>query len=224
MAYDAFPEAKIDWSKAIKPLPEPETAKLAAEKVQAALDAFVQQQQLTAALSAQPFSSSPMTTTSAYGMLNSLAARHYFWDLAQRADPMRVLMLLRAAKAKLAAGFTQRAGARDERGVEVNHNDPRAVSFCSLGALHRVAAERFGYDGAAVEAAQERLERVMGRSVPSFNDSRDRDTVLNAWDQAITLAEREVAGRYGRVPAAEPPVMPPIMPTYIPRSMVQIVF
>lgn len=219
MAYDAFPEAKIDWSKAIKPLPEPETAKLAAEKVQAALDTFVQQQ-LTATLSAQPLSLSP---TSAYGMLNSLAAGHYFWDLARRADPMRVLMLLRAAKAKLAAGFTQRAGARDEHGVEVHHHDPRAVSFCSLGALHRAAGERLDYDGNLIEAAQEHLERVMGSSVPSFNDSRDRDTVLNAWDRAITLAEREVANKLGRVPAAEPPVMPPIMPTYIPRSMVQIV-
>ncbi len=96
---------------------------------------------------------------------------------------------LKAARAKVEAGWTQRAAARDAAGQAVGWSEPKACSYCSMGALWLVS------DGSADRAELWLIwvlqRRNAGHSVISFNDDRNRtkDDVLKLFDDAIELAK-----------------------------------
>lgn len=86
--------------------------------------------------------------------------------------------------------WTRGAIARDKSRDRVHPTNPKAVCFCSIGALRKVtdridlANEAEGY-----------LKTVMGTHVTIFNDrlARNHAEVLAAWDKAIELARNDEA-------------------------------
>jgi len=106
----------------------------------------------------------------------------------------KTVELLKAARAKVEAGWTQGSAARDADGLKCGWSEGRACSFCAMGALWRVAG------GAELPEATGILERALdgvgawpGMSVISFNDSpyRLKEDVLKLYDVAIEIAGRE---------------------------------
>jgi hypothetical protein len=106
----------------------------------------------------------------------------------------KVVETLKAARAKVEAGWTQRSAARDADGLQCGWADASACSFCAMGALWRVATK------AHLSEATDILERALdgagagpGMSVISFNDSpyRLKEDVLKLYDVAIEIAGRE---------------------------------
>jgi hypothetical protein len=93
--------------------------------------------------------------------------------------------------------------AKDDNKLVCKVEDPRACSFCSLGALARVATVAslaFPPGSRAREQIFENHERafyvlsnfVLTGSVGHWNDTHTHDQVLSVWDQAIkTEAETE---------------------------------
>jgi len=73
-----------------------------------------------------------------------------------------------------------------------NFLDPKAVCFCSLGALNRMGVS---YPLRTRALAVQLLQEVMGTTIPHFNDSRTHADVMLAFDRARKLAhEYDPAG------------------------------
>lgn len=81
-------------------------------------------------------------------------------------------------------------------GTPVDSQDPRAVCFCSFGALYRVLPGRRQFSNNNFNAAYEALNRAVptdftcseaSRSFVKFNDHADtrHSDVLAMWDRAI---------------------------------------
>ena len=94
--------------------------------------------------------------------------------------------LLIAAKAKIdtPSKWTQGYLARNSSNNRVSCFSPRAVCFCSSGAL-MVAEDDNNVSSYTTTRAQERLVSAMGGSIPDFNDSHTHSQVMAAWDKAI---------------------------------------
>lgn len=102
-----------------------------------------------------------------------------------------VAQVLREAKAVIPtpAQWTRKVAARDSRGNRVTPRNERAVRWCAMGAIEKVAP---GDGLAALEwAAIRALRPHMDDEVPTFNDSHTHAEVLAAFDAAI--AEQEAA-------------------------------
>lgn len=65
-------------------------------------------------------------------------------------------------------------------GKEVQPGDPRAVCWCSMGALYSVHTSH-----EVTELARNTLRAAVGRGVASFNDSSVHADVLKMFDDAI---------------------------------------
>ena len=103
---------------------------------------------------------------------------------------MTTVEILKAARAKIAdeKHWTQVASARDSQGIEVSPVSPKAVSWCSTGAL---TASAMTFPDAAwnfIWASMKSPPAGMG----FYNDSHTHAEVLAAWDAAIADAEKAV--------------------------------
>ncbi len=80
--------------------------------------------------------------------------------------------------------------AADARGVDVAPNSPKAVCWCSLGALAKVidvnsSGLLTGHENANDALCEMANAMSVVPSVWIFNDAHTHDQVLAAWDQAI---------------------------------------
>lgn len=94
-----------------------------------------------------------------------------------------------AARAKIAQGWCQKALGRDKYGHAVTSLDPRAESWCVIGAL--VAAAGRNVDPVPAAA---RLELgLTGRAVSRWNDTKGRtqEQVLKLFDDTIAKEEQQ---------------------------------
>jgi len=114
----------------------------------------------------------------------------------KRANAQEALKTLKRGKERLLTkGWCQHTYARMIHGFVVSPEDPRALSFCALGAC---MASR-PYEMSKAPPYKEYLEkalRLRGSGhfwVPSFNDhlSTTKEDVLSLFDEAIALAEKE---------------------------------
>lgn len=100
---------------------------------------------------------------------------------------------LRAARALIEKGWTQRTYARDANGNVVEETDGGAVAFCAAGACWAVSSRE----------ARDALRRQVGLetntpdwpSISAFNDAPDRtqQDVLALFDRTIARLEAEAA-------------------------------
>jgi hypothetical protein len=107
-----------------------------------------------------------------------------------------IVDLLRLARAKIAdpQRWTMGTLARDLRGTCVNSSAADAVSFCAIGALHRVQFE----SQLATDEAERVLRQVAHAGSPEHvNDTFGHTSVLMMYDEAIAFAEtgKELAKR-----------------------------
>jgi hypothetical protein len=112
--------------------------------------------------------------------------------------------ILKAGKALISnpAKWTQHTEARAANLVPVGVFDHNACSFCSYGALMRVAGERryhaYHYHPALDQMEDRHLMTItvnylidgFGGSIGGSNDSLTHPEVLQLWDTAIHLAEQ----------------------------------
>ena len=108
---------------------------------------------------------------------------------------MKPSELLTKAKALIAdpKHWTQGWYAQDAKGHRTVPSTPKAVCWCSIGALDKVAREENTYSP-KLEAAKylTKVSAECGYSgIPDFNDSSSHETVMKAWDKAIKLAKED---------------------------------
>ena len=104
---------------------------------------------------------------------------------------MDMLKIIKDARNLIAKpeNWTQGVCARDIDGNEIGIDSPRAVCWCSLGALEKV-----GEDVAGVEwyVLLHFLEKEIGFGhVATFNDSHTHEEVLAMFDKAIAILESD---------------------------------
>lgn len=101
-------------------------------------------------------------------------------------------VVLRKAREVLSkkGSWIQGTYATTKHGRKVDPTDPKAVRFCALGAVHRVASTR------TKSAALDRLERTVGSLgwgmyTAAYNDQigRTQEEVLDLFDLAIAIQE-----------------------------------
>lgn len=81
-------------------------------------------------------------------------------------------------------GWCKETSARDQNGRALPSGDPKAVSFCSVGALVSAKAA-LGHPQAAIEKANKTLTHIMGTHIVSFNDgSPNKTRVIAAFAKA----------------------------------------
>ncbi len=88
---------------------------------------------------------------------------------------------------EIPSSWTQGASARTHYGVPVPTQDPRARSWCSVGALW--AMDGRSEDFELLEKAIRKLYPKGGECVSIFNDSHTHAEVLAVFDQAIAYAK-----------------------------------
>lgn len=87
--------------------------------------------------------------------------------------------------------WTQGVLARDVAGRGVSEHSPRAVCFCSRGALNRTAMPTDW--SRAFDSAFDALNTEMEFDVIRFNDRSPHAEVLAAWDRAIVTCRGAAA-------------------------------
>jgi hypothetical protein len=110
-------------------------------------------------------------------------------------DSNPTVKILKKAKKLIAdpQHWTRGASARNAQGRGVIWNNPGAVSFCSIGALHH-AAGPVKKDWRAVDRAFLMLKRAAEtRDIADFNDDpkTTHTDVMVAFDKAIRMAKEE---------------------------------
>lgn len=98
---------------------------------------------------------------------------------------MTALEILKAAREKVAAGWTQKFYFREVAGVGC---------FCAMGAVNEAAVVAGYADHAgALDALKHAIDGVSEMSIVHWNDraGRTKDEVLAAFDRAIELAAKE---------------------------------
>lgn len=97
---------------------------------------------------------------------------------------MKVLEALIAARKKIEnpANWTQRCEARNSSGTPTHYYSKNACAYCAGGALASVGAPY-------LTSAYDFMEKLIGQSVPGFNDSHTHAEVLAMFDCAISEAE-----------------------------------
>lgn len=99
---------------------------------------------------------------------------------------MNTLDVLKAARAKLAQGWTQEMLARDWQGAEVPSHSDEALCWCAVGAVYAVTQSEEERD-----AALNQLALSLGHGdIENFNDRDDttQADVLALYDRAIAEA------------------------------------
>lgn len=100
---------------------------------------------------------------------------------------MNTLEILKAARRLIAnrKRWTKGGYARTSRSLVTYSSDPRAVRWCSLGAIYKICGQmdRSGWDAASS------LTKAAGGSLVAFNDSASHRAVLACWDAAIAELE-----------------------------------
>ena len=93
--------------------------------------------------------------------------------------------------------WIQGAMATDKDGYSVRPETPKAVCFCSIGAIRRVAPLK--YDAAPREMARSLLSRAahqeFGVNPVCVNDDLGHDIALLMFEKAIELGKRQEAER-----------------------------
>ena len=95
---------------------------------------------------------------------------------------------LKAARELIAKGWTQSMSARDVSGEPVRPTSPRAVCFCTLGALNRATDDEL----ARSDNCMRLLRIAIGcLFIHEWNDAhgRTQEEVLAAFDKAIAACE-----------------------------------
>ncbi len=114
------------------------------------------------------------------------------WHTDMNAAPRgkTTVQILKDARALIAdeKNWTQDKWARDRNGDAVAPESPKAVCFCSLGALRKASVDDDGFC-----YAREVLRDVTKGSIIDFNDTHGHAEVLAIFDSAIARAESEVA-------------------------------
>lgn len=127
--------------------------------------------------------------------------------MARTANVYPVEGVLREARALLAKpkGWTKKCYARTASGVGTKWTNPKAVSFCTLGAVHCADRKEFGTSSACLadEAGDVIREILAGKTgfemsrkyiaIPFWNDAaktRKKD-VLAVFDAAIVRAHKK---------------------------------
>jgi len=82
--------------------------------------------------------------------------------------------------------WTQHASARDWRGAWVGVNDPGAVCFCAIGAIHRATSK----ENEVREAVLSLGKVIRSHSIQNYNDaySRTQDEVVAKLREAAAKA------------------------------------
>jgi hypothetical protein len=104
---------------------------------------------------------------------------------------MDMLKIIKDARNMIAKpeNWTQGVCARDIDGNEIGIDSPKAVCWCSLGALNEVYSD-VTYDG--WWALINFLNQEVGFGhVATFNDSHTHEEVLAMFDKAIAILESE---------------------------------
>ncbi len=108
---------------------------------------------------------------------------------------MKPSELLVKAKAVIAdpKHWTQGWYAKDAKGYSTGPSTSKAVCWCSIGAIDKVAHEESTY--AARFAATRYLAVVSDKygysGITDFNDNSSHKVVMKAWDKAIKLAKED---------------------------------
>jgi hypothetical protein len=107
-----------------------------------------------------------------------------------------VVRILKDARARIAdpAQWTTGGLARTNTGTLCSVDDPAAVCFCAMGALLRacsLAGENEAGNRGLWAVAEDVLDRVSGGYYVYINETRGHQAVLDLYDRAIALAEKE---------------------------------
>ncbi len=89
--------------------------------------------------------------------------------------------------------WTQGAISRDASGGEIAPSSERAVCWCSLGAIERIAEAGSYFATSAYYLLYLQAEKANGLSVSSTNDELGHEAVLRMFDAAIASAEAEAS-------------------------------
>lgn len=110
---------------------------------------------------------------------------------------MKTSDLLKQAKTLISKPENWTTGfcARNSDGNGIPYTSDEAVCFCSLGAAGRIASmynHAFGFDE-AYSQMRDYLMVAVPYDVPDFNDTHSHIEVMELWDKAIALAEKDEA-------------------------------
>ena len=113
----------------------------------------------------------------------------------------KIVNILKKAKKLLShkGAWTRGTFARNERGHDVDYNSAEAVSFCLLGALHKITLHKHKIADADREYDNYKLAKeyiiksnyLPYNDIAVFNDTSTFEEVLQALDKAIALAEKD---------------------------------
>jgi hypothetical protein len=109
---------------------------------------------------------------------------------------MNTVEILKAARELISdeKRWTQRAEARNASGNDVGVYSPKAVCFCSLGAMAKVCErELYGRELVAREALRNEIRDGHSSGIANFNDNHTHAEVLALFDRAIDRAESGAA-------------------------------
>ncbi len=87
--------------------------------------------------------------------------------------------------------WTKGEYARDDRGQDIEFNDPGACAFCALGAVLVASGAEDDCDSVTADADRRLTQEVGGsfiNDVARFNDSHTHAEVLALFDRAIAAA------------------------------------
>lgn len=123
-----------------------------------------------------------------------------------RLEDAQLLELLRTARGKLAAGWTQGCFAKDATGAQVNPEASEATCWCAVGAVRASMGPAYRIamiDGRAHAELYEAIASVgavdSGDAIVEFNDKAGRTQVevLDLFDRAIAAVEARLAPEAG---------------------------
>lgn len=97
--------------------------------------------------------------------------------------------------------WTQGNFATDKYGMEVSYASEKATCFCSLGALRSVAYKewRSTCELKELDEAKSFINTAIDNTSPNiwgiagFNDTSTHEEVMDVWDDAIKLAQKQEA-------------------------------
>lgn len=98
--------------------------------------------------------------------------------------------ILKAMRVKLANGWTQGVAARNANGVEVLSVDPKACSYCLMGALWSLGKVR-RKSAVEIELIQTLRDAGIKAMLPTYNDApgRTKEEILALVDKTIERLE-----------------------------------
>lgn len=82
--------------------------------------------------------------------------------------------------------WTQNTEARDKRGHEIDFNDPKAVTFCAVGAINRLSTNGM----VASEAIKMADAQTDDNDIIDVNDNIGREAVLQAFCDVLREESR----------------------------------